>query len=701
MTIGVDMNKSVMPGAISEKQDMDLRPFFSPVSVAVIGASPKRGSLGTVIVDSLLAHGFRGEITTVHPQGLQVSSVPVVRSVDELPGGVDLAIAAVSASNVPGLVESLAKKGIRHLIVISGGFAETGEAGRNLQEELRTAGQAFGVRIIGPNGLGVFSAPDCFNSFFLFPGEFSLPKPGPIAIISQSGALLSLLLDRFSRLGVGVRRAVNFGNRVDVGECELIEEFARDPDVKVIGLYLESIQDGKRFVEVVRKVTTEKPVVIWKGGHEARGGDAVRAHSASLAGSYAVFQAACAATRMLEVYGFQEFSGVLQALALQPPARGNRVLIVSNGGGMGVFLTDLCERSGFTIPVTPEALVAKLKSNLPDYYSLKNPIDLTGSGTNEQCAFVVEQLLRSGEFDCLLMVLLAGTAGITPDIARLLKNRLDIPIVMAAYGRDMLPRIRAELPGVPVLPSAEEATKALKALVHRSQIPASSTALKQVPIYRLPENWKDWLNQPSHEMQNKIFLRQCGVQVPGQRPIRSVEDIEPVARELGFPMVLKIVEQKIRHKTEVKGIRLDLSDKEDLAGAWEEMSRAWPGMVWAEQQLPPGLDLMIGAHRDPQFGPVLVFGTGGQYVEIYKDIERVLIPADDAELLAMVCRTRAGQIAHGVRGNPPLAVERLIAFLRLISDWMVGELRLESMDFNPVRLYKDDLVVLDAKIVPM
>lgn len=694
------MNRTKIQVAETE-QATDLRPFFSPDSVAVIGASPKPGNQGRRIVESLLAHGFKGKITTVHPQGLEIPPVPVVRSVDELPRGVDLAIAAVSASNVPGLVEPVAKKGIRHLIVIGGGFAETGEAGKKLQEELCAAGQTFGVRIIGPNGLGVFSAPDCFNSFFLTPREISLPKSGPIAIISQSGAFLSLILDQMSVLGIGVRRAVNFGNRVDVGECELIETFARDPKIKVIGLYLESIQDGQRFIETVRNVTRSKPIIIWKGGHANRGGDAARAHSASLAGSYTVFKAACNATRMIEVSGFQEFSGALQALALQPVAKGNRVLIVSNGGGMGVFLTDLCEKAGLAIPPTPATLVTQLQTNLPDYFSLKNPIDLTGSGTNVQCTLILDQLLRSGEFDCLLMVLLAGTAGITPEIAPLLENLLpkDIPIVLAAYGHDMLPRMRRAFPDIPVLPSAEEAVKALSALVHSAQLQTQthSSRVTRDHYYHLPENWRKSLDQLFNEMESKTFLQRCGVPIPKHLPIRSRDDIESVIQKLGFPIALKVVGKEIRHKTEIKGIRLDMSNKDQLTKEWEDMSHT--SAVWAEQQMPSGLDLMVGTHRDSQFGPVMVFGTGGQYVEIYKDIEHLLIPATISEISTMIFKTRVGQIIRGIRGNPVLDVNRLISFLKLISDWMVNEPRLESMDFNPVRLYPNELVVLDAKII--
>ncbi|NIQ00286.1 MAG: hypothetical protein GWO19_07095, partial [Nitrospinaceae bacterium] len=440
-------------------------------------------------------------------------------------------------------------------IVISGGFAEMGRPGRALQDALKTEAKKHGVRVIGPNGMGVFSAPARFNSFFLLPEAITLPLPGPVALISQSGAFLSLLLDRFSDMGVGVQRAVNFGNRVDVEECELLEAYETDPDISVIGLYLESVVDGARFVEVARRVARTKPIVIWKGGQAGRAGDAARAHSASLTGSYEVFQAACAKAGLIEVQGFDEFLQALEVLALQPPARGDRVLIVSNGGGMGVFLTDLCEKAGLRIPEPSPAQQAQLKNFLPEYYSFKNPIDLTGSGTNEQCSQAVDLLLQSGEFDALLLVLLAGTTGITPEVTRPLRGRFSapLPVVVGAYGRTLAPALRTEFlkDGVPVFFSAEAATRALKILVDqgRNLREVHRPASDWKPHYT-PEGeagWTQWVHDTPDEMQLKSHLRHCGVLVPASVHLKTRRDLEEAVRRLKFPMTLKAVGSEIQH----------------------------------------------------------------------------------------------------------------------------------------------------------
>jgi acetate---CoA ligase (ADP-forming) len=683
----------------------NLERFFSPRSVAVIGASPKPGNLGGKIVASIRAHGYKGKVTVVNLRAEAIPPYEAVRSPSELPDDTELAIAAVAAEQVPGLVEQLAKRGIHHLIVIGGGFAESGKAGEKLQQDLKEADAKFGVRVIGPNGLGVFSAADHFNSLFLSPEEIHLPKPGPVALISQSGAFLSLILTQLAGMNLGVHRAVNFGNRVDVDELELLTAFAQDPAVKVIGLYLESFRDGARFVEMARKISQEKPIVIWKGGHAERGGAAARSHSSALSGSYPVFQAACEKGGMLEVRGFEEFRQALQVLATLPVPRGDRVLIVSNGGGMGVFLTDLCERYGLRIPKPSEPLQSHLRKTLPEYYSLNNPIDLTGSGTNEQCMETAECLMKSGEFDCLLMILLPGTQGINVDIAPLLRERFpkDQPVIIGAYGEPLFSSLEKELQmnQLPVFPSAETAAQALSTLIQRKKILDKVEIRGGEEAAPIPLTWADdWKMRFRHtpsEMEIKDFLKDRGVPVPSSHPIKKPDELVTAAEEIGFPLVLKAISPDLQHKTEIGGVKLGIKNLEELTTQWNKMQKTWPYSIWAEEQMPEGFDLMVGFHRDPQFGPVLVFGSGGKYVEVFQDVRRLLLPAKTEEFSRMVDRTGAGKIIRGVRGEPPLNRNRLIEFLERASQLLIHLPEIESIDFNPVRLYQDRLVVLDAK----
>jgi len=684
----------------------DLEPFFSPRSLAVIGASPKRGNLGGAIVASICAQGYKGRVTVVNRSGKKILPYESVKSLSELPADTELAIAAVSAEQVSDLIEPLARRGIHHLIVIGGGFAESGEAGGKLQQNLKDEARKFGVRIIGPNGLGVFSAPDHFNSLFLSPEEIHLPKSGPVGLISQSGAFLSLILDQLARMNIGVYRAVNFGNRVDVDESDVLAAFAKDPAVKVIGLYLESFQDGVRFVELARKVSQEKPIVIWKGGHADRGGAAARSHSSSLAGSYPVFQAACEKAGMIEVRGFEEFRLALQVLATLPTPKGERVLIVSNGGGMGVFLTDLCERYGFLIPKPSESLQSLLRKNLPEYYSLNNPIDLTGSGTNEQCVETVDHLMKSGEFDCLLMILLSGTEGINAGLGPLFHEWIpkEQPAIVGAYGESLFSSLENQLQvnQLPVFHSAETAVTALSVLIRRRRILDKYECRLGEKTVAIISNWADdWkkrFNQVPNEMEIKSFLEDHGVPVPARRSLKKPDDLAKATCELGFPLVLKAISPELLHKTELNAVRLGIKSLDDMVAHWKEMQKTWPHSLWAEEQMPEGLDLMVGFLRDPQFGPILVFGSGGKYVEVFQDVQRILLPATRKDLLQMIDQTGAGKIMRGIRGEPSLKRNDLLDFLDKASQLIVQLPETESIDFNPVRLYADRLVVLDTKV---
>lgn len=677
-----------------------LEPFFSPEYVVVIGACPKPGNLGWCIIESLKAQGFPGKVVAIHPKFPKTMD-DGCRSIDELQGKPDLAIAAVSAEATVSLIEPLALKGTHHMIAVSGGFAEAGNC--DLQEEMKTVANQCGVRIVGPNGLGIFSAPDRFNSFFLSPTDLCLPKPGSIALISQSGAFLALILNQLEQRGVGVHRAINFGNRVDVGECDALEAFGQDPQVRAIGIYLESFHDGERFFEQVQAITPNKPVLIYKGGKSQSGCRATQAHSASLAGSYPVFQAICRQTGMVEILTLNELVDGLQLLAQPASPLNDRLLIVSNGGGMGVLLTDLCEHY-WRIEPPSTGDQDQLRKILPEIYSLANPIDLTGSGTNHQCIEILRQLLPAKTFDALLLVLLPGTSGITMEMGRLLKETLPsgFPVVVGACGNNMYDAIRQELSPllIPVYPSGEQAAQAMNLLIKvRPRSEEESSEYKSSVDFD-PDPLKGWLPKLSEvpgEMELKSVLERCGVPFPRRfHPQR--DNLQNVAREAGFPLVLKVNQPDLLHKTESKAVQLDIADEETLIRTWKEMDDQWPGNVWVEEQFPAGLDIMVGFHRDDVFGIILVLGTGGEYAEIYKDVERMRWPASIREVAELFQQTHAGRIACGVHGKPPLNTSHLYAFIAFLAEWMQSETAIRSLDFNPVRLYNKGIRVLDAKL---
>jgi acyl-CoA synthetase (NDP forming) len=699
-------NATIINPTKDESNISNLGPFFYPQTVAVIGAFPKPGNLGKRIIESLRVHGYKGAITAVHPNGLVLPNCATVTEIEKLTTGTDLAIASVSAENVLSIIEPLSKKRIQNLIIIGGGFAEIGEDGEALQTQLKELAKKNGIRIVGPNCLGIFNGENRFNSFFLTPGEIAFPETGPAAVISQSGAFLAMILNQLALRKVGVRKAINFGNRIDIGECEALEAFGADPKIKTIGIYLESVQNGKRFFDIAQKVAQEKHIVIYKGGKGEKGNRATLAHSASLAGSYDVFQAVCKQTGIIEVQGLNELINGLHTLSNSPIPRDNRVLIASNGGGMGVLLADLCEKGGCDLPKPNSKIINELKETLPKYYSFNNPVDITGSGSNEQCVLAIDKLLKTGLFDCLLLVVLSGTEGINENLAPTLKNILpdNFPVALGAYGEKIQKSFKTvfQESGIPTFSTGEEAAWAVNLLMQissRNRV-SFNLPISQDPIYHV-EPLQCRLDRPLKnldEMQLKHILIECGVQAPKRIPATTKNELINAAEEIGYPIILKAVGKDIFHKTELKGVRTNIYHWEKLVEQWEEMKRILPTQIWTEQQVPPGLDLMIGIYRDIQFGPTLLFGTGGQFIEVYKDIGRVILPATNDEIARALLETSIGKIILGARKGQKFDLEKLLAFIELISKWTMMEPRIQSLDFNPIRLYENSLTILDAKI---
>ncbi|QPJ61598.1 MAG: hypothetical protein G3M70_06745 [Candidatus Nitronauta litoralis] len=679
--------------------------FFAPRGVAVIGASPKEDNQGRRIIESLQTHQFPGPVVAVHPKSLPLPNCPVVQRVEDLPDFIDLAILAVSSQNVLNLIEPLSRKKIQHIVVVGGGFAETGKDGKVIQEKLKENGKRFGVRILGPNCLGTFSSKDHFNSFFLSSDQLKLPGQGSIGIISQSGAFLSMLLNGLAEREVGVHRAINFGNRIDIGECEALEAFANDPEIQVIGMYLESFQDGARFFRLAQEVCQTKPVLIYKGGKREAGIRAAQAHSAALSGSYDVFQAVCQQAGMLEVFDLNGLINGLYFFSLAPKLQGNRLLIVSNGGGMGVLLSDLCD-SFWDIKEPSVETQTSLYQQLPRYYSFKNPVDLTGSGKNSECGLAIKTLIDSKTFDGLLLVLLPGTSGINGSVASELNSLLprNFPVAIGACGslyKELSSRLNSEI--FPIFSTGEDAARTMNQLAQRRalllerNISDQEDTLEEYDSSPITE-WINNLKEAPGEMEIKSQLAECGLAVPESCSIKKEQDIDDTLIKINFPLVLKVSDKDVLHKAQIRGVKLNLGSREELETEWKKMNQLWPGKIWIEQQMPPGLDLMVGFKRDSDFGPVLLIGTGGSHVEVYRDIERACLPVNNSDLARIINQTKAGKIIEGTSNSPSLNINQLIRVVQFFAKWFENAPKLQFLEFNPVRLYTNRLVILDAKL---
>jgi len=454
-----------------------LKSFFEPESVAIIGATPKEGKVGRVILENFVKR-FKGRVYPVNPGYDEILGLKCYRSIRDLPEAPDLAVIAIPAPSVPGALRDLGEKGGKAAIIISGGFRETGTPeGERLEREVKEIALKYGIRVIGPNCIGVFDNWSGVDTFFLPEEKMRRPPRGYVAFISQSGAFASALMDWMAYNGIGVSRAVSYGNKIDVDDVDLLEYFANDDETKVILVYLEGLKDGRgrAFLEAARRVSRVKPILIFKAGKTSRGSLAAASHTAALAGDYSLYKSAFKQAGIIEVESFDEMMDAVRVFLDQPLMKGNRVYVVTDAGGVGVMLTDALTMQGFELPRTPQDLKEELKRVLPPYCIVENPIDLTGDTDDERYIRVLEKVLPRDDVDAVVVVALPQVPGIKGTLAKYLveaKNKYGKPIIAISIGGEEAVKMARELQagGVTVFESPERAAKALKALYTYSRI---------------------------------------------------------------------------------------------------------------------------------------------------------------------------------------------------------------------------------------
>ena len=462
---------------MAEAPKGDLAPLFSPSSVAVIGATPKEGHVGYVIFSNL-TRKFKGKVYPVNPKYQEINGVKCYKSVLDIEDQVDLAVIAVPAPVVPQVVSEAVKKGVKAMIIISGGFSEVGDEGARLEGEVRKIIEGSGVRVLGPNCIGVYNAYNGLDTFFLPEDRMGRPSKGPIALISQSGAVAAAILDWAARRRVGIGIAGNYGNKIDVGDVELIEYLAKIPEIKVITIYIEGFKypnEGVRFLQAVKGVVPNKPVIVYKAGRTRESARAVASHTAALAGNYEMYRGMFRQAGLIEANSVREMFDLAKALATQPLPRGRRVLVLTDSGGMGVQAVDTLSQLGLEVPELPETMQSMLRKALPPLAVVRNPVDLTGSATDEMYKFVLEALLPTSYVDMALIVALMQIPGLTQNLANYIveAKRFGKPMVVVSFGGSaIMDKVNEilESNGIPVYNAPDRGAKALWALVQYAKV---------------------------------------------------------------------------------------------------------------------------------------------------------------------------------------------------------------------------------------
>jgi acyl-CoA synthetase (NDP forming) len=666
-----------------------LTPLFRPGRIAVIGASANPEKMGFQIFRNILDAGFPGEVVPVNPKGEVILGLPSVRSASEIPEGTDLAVVIIPAKLVPATMLQLGDRKVRSAIVITGGFAESGEEGAALQQELVRNASRCGIRVIGPNCQGVnYPYHGVCASWPL------ITRRGEIAIVSQSGTVGAALIDWASEDRIGFSAFVSMGNRSDVDEADLIAYFADDPNVKVVALYIEGVKDAEKFLSAVRKC--RKPIVIFKAGRTEQGRKAAESHTRSLAGKDEIYDAVFRQFGVHRASTLEELYDFSKALAYLPPPAGPKTLIVTSSGGSAIIATDVAEEEGFRVSSLPPELATRLREILPAHCIVGNPLDLTGDTDAERYRKVLAA--AEGHYDVVMTIFGDPIPGASEVIRR---GKCDLVSYLGGADVEREERGKMHEKKIAVFPTPERAVKALScyARFDRITFPTERTAVA-VSAEKPPESLRTMT--PAESM---AFLTGNGFPVTPARPAGSEQEAVAAARDIGFPVAVKMNSPDVTHKTDVGGVVLDVHDEEGVRKAYRLIAEAAGGIgardggVLVAAMAAPGQEVIIGVTKDLQFGHAVMFGLGGIMVEVMKDVSFRIVPLSGKDAVEMISEIRGARALEGVRGRKPADVAAVRDLLVRVSDLVARHPGIAEMDLNPVIVHEKGLVVADARVV--
>ncbi len=694
-----------------------LEAVFYPETVALVGASGRPGSFSHEMLRNL-ARSFRGRVYAVNPKYKEILGVPSYPSILDIPDTIDLAVVALRAERVPAALEEAGRKGVKAAVVVAGGFAEVGVEGARLQEEIVSIARRHGFRLVGPNCIGVYNAVNGLDTFFLPPEKMRRPPKGYIAVVSQSGAFLTTMMDWLAQEGIGIVKALNIGNKADVDEADAIAYYTSLETVNTIMVYSEGVQPGRgrvlvNAVEAARDAG--KRIVFLKGGKTGQGARAAKSHTAALAGDYDVFREALKEAGAVVAETPQDFIDSAKALSLMRlEPRGRRVGVVTNAGGPGVLATDELARRGLEVPELSEAVRSRLRPRFPPIVALGNPIDLTGEAKDEDYRVVLEELAASGEVDSLLVLALVQPATMTIRVADIIADTAwsrKIPIVAVTIGAEYGETVKEYLEsrGVPTYFMPDRAAAALQALTDsaRSRCPRPPVAEPPRRAVEIVEAAIAEGRRKLHEHEALELVALYGVPVPGFCLARDPGEAEECYERLRKPLVAKVVSPDILHKSDVGGVVLGIETRDQAIEAFQNIvdtvgSRA-PGAriigVIFQEMAPKGVEVIVGGRRDPSFGPIALLGLGGTLVEVLKDYKLALAPVSTCRAREMVEGLRGRKLLEGYRGRPAADKNAIVEGLASISQLVASLPQVEEAEVNPLMVYEKGAVAVDARVI--
>ena len=687
-------------------KEENLKFVFSPRTVAVIGASTREDSVGRAVFANILFSGYTGIVYPVNPKARGILGVRAYHSVWDIPGEVDLAIVIVPSAAVPAVMEECGEKDIKAAVVITAGFKEIGSKGAELEAEVKRICRKYSISLIGPNCLGVINTSPAisFNATF----AVGMPRAGNIALISQSGAIGVVALEYAQKEGIGLSKFVSVGNKADVTENELLSGLQDDPETDVILLYLEDIASPKEFIGLAREITERKPVLVMKSGRTTEGARAASSHTGALAGSDEVYDSLFAQCGVLRVESLEELFNYARAFATQPLPRTNRIAIVTNAGGPGILATDTCIRYGLQMAQFEEATMENLRKGLPEAASVTNPVDLVGDAGSERYELALTSVLNDKNVDGLITIALS-TAMVAPqEIAHAIAEvspRYKKPVVVYCAGPTDLSAALKILDDskIPHYKFPEVAARALASMAGYAQWLARPRTEVQVFEDVDKERVKGLLGAARREKRSFLpesesheVLKAYGFPVLDFRLARDEQECIKYAKEVGYPVVLKIVSPDIFHKVDVGGVKLNIEDEVQLKKAYGDIldnvkSTRPEANIWGilvQKMAKGGKETIIGVNRDPNFGHLLMFGLGGVYVEALNDVTFRIAPIRDLSAQNMIKEIRGYRILEGYRGEPPSDIAAIAECLERLSQLVTDFEEIAELDINPLLVFE-------------
>ncbi len=693
----------------------DITALFTPQSVAIVGASATTGKIGNVILANLLQGGYAGKIYPVNPHAQDIMGVPCVNSIAGLPQSPDLAVICIPPQGVLDAMEALGQKKTKAAIVITAGFKEVGSTGWRHEADVKKAASRHGIALLGPNCLGLINTAHSLNTTF----AVGQPRKGNIGFFSQSGALCVAILDWAQSKNIGFSSFISLGNKALLDESHMLDYLADDPQTSVILGYIEGVECGARFLRSARNAVRKKPVIMLKSGRTASGAKAASSHTGAISGADQAYDAAFSQTGIIRAHTLEELFTLAQAFSMQPLPKGPALAVVTNAGGPGILAADACEFSSLDMASLSAHTVQKLTELLPAFAAFYNPVDIIGDATADRFGQTLQCVLQDDNVHSLLLLAAPTARTDITEVARTVQEAVrpyHKPVFCALMGGKAVQAGKAllEAGGIPCYEFPEQAIRGIEAMyayhrhIHEEARTPACHIRNVAPVRHIVDTAMQSGMLELAEFQMHDILRAYNLPYPRTQICRTSQEAVQAAEDIGFPVVVKIASPHILHKSDVGGVKINLGTAQAVAAAFSTVTaqaqRLRPdayirGCIVQAMAPARAKEIIIGVKRDPQFGPMLLFGLGGIYVEVLKDVSFRLVPLSLEDPCRMIREIRSFPLLRGVRGEKPVHFPSLERIILAMSQLALDFPEILEAEFNPVLVSEEGSLIADARII--